>query len=297
MSTPTNGPAPPRITPARIRAILRAAAAGGAREADPAYARLRALLDLLARGTLAEAVARKRAAVERARRVFGSLPVPPPPDFGQAELAFLEGVRPDEARAVLASLDILEPHFGESVHFVRVRHSRGCAARAPARADEDDERVRDPSRPELTPERVRELLDLLPRIHEREPGIGRFLFRPALPGEDGKSARRLLGRRPAAVVAELAGDVHAFARDVFWLHLIAFRVRGGDSIDAHLPRARALSDPEAWRPLRAKRRELLAGEVAGVVKLLGRVGPREEAAVRAVADEAREMFFRYRRIG
>jgi hypothetical protein len=49
----------------------------------------------------------------------------------------------------------------------------------------------DPGRPELTPERIRELLRLLLQIYEREPAIGKFLFRPALPDESGKSARRL----------------------------------------------------------------------------------------------------------
>lgn len=163
--------------------------------------------------------------------------------------------------------------------------------------DTVDRRTGDAGRPELTPERIRELLDLLPRVYEREPAIGKFLFRPALPDECGKSARRLLGRRLASVVAEVAGDVHAFTRDLFWLHFIAFRVRGGSSIAASLLQAEALSSPEDWRPLRPKRRELLAGEVAGVARLLERVSRREEAVVRDAADEVREMVFRYRRIG
>jgi hypothetical protein len=166
-----------------------------------------------------------------------------------------------------------------------------------AEQDVANRREGDPGRPELTPERIRELLELVPLVYEREPAIGKFLFRPALPDECGKSARRLLGRRLASVVAELAGDVHAFARDLFWLHLIAFRLRGGGSIDAHLLRAEAFSAPDEWRPLRPKRRELLAGEVAGVARLLKRVGRGEEAAVRAAAEEVLDLFFRYRQIG
>src|SRR3712207_7440457 len=59
--------------------------------------------------------------------------------------------------------------------------------------------------------------------------------------------------RSASAVAELAGDVHAFTRDLFWLHLIAFRLRGGGSIDGHLLRAGAFSAPDDWKPLRPKR--------------------------------------------
>ncbi len=159
-----------------------------------------------------------------------------------------------------------------------------------------DQRRGDPGRPELTPERICELLRLVPQIYERDRAIGKFLFRPALPDESGKSARRLLGKQLASVVAEMAGDVHAFVRDVFWLQLIALNLRGGESIDERLRIANAFSDADVWGPLRPKRREQIAEQVTGVAALLKRVGRQEEAAVRAAIDEVLGLYFRYRQV-
>ena len=159
-----------------------------------------------------------------------------------------------------------------------------------------ERRQGDPGRPELTTERVRELLRVVPLIHARDPEIGRFVFQPDSPDDTGKSAAKLLGRTLAAIVQEITGDAHAFARDLFWLHAIAFRLRDGGTIDEHLERAAAFSSSEDWKPLRKTRREGLAGAAEGVTHLLERVSRTEEEAVRVVVDEALAMFFRYRKI-
>jgi len=158
-----------------------------------------------------------------------------------------------------------------------------------------DRRTGDQGRPELTTARVRELLTAVPLIHARDADIGTFVFRPESPDDSGRSARKLLGKNLSAVVEEIAGDPHAFARDLFWLHTIAFRLRDGGTIDAHLARAEAFADLDL-KPLRKPRRELIAGEVAGVVPLLQRVSRAEEDAVRPLVDEVLAMFFRFRRI-
>jgi hypothetical protein len=159
-----------------------------------------------------------------------------------------------------------------------------------------DRRKGDPGRPSLTTERVRELLRAVPIIHERDPEIGRFIFQPDSPDDSGKSAAKLLGKKLATVVDEVTGDAHAFARDLFWLHTIAFRLRDGGTIDEHLARADAFSISDDWKPIRKKQREGLAGAVSGVASLLERVSRAEEQAVRVVVDDALAMFFRYRKI-
>jgi hypothetical protein len=160
----------------------------------------------------------------------------------------------------------------------------------------DDRRKGDPGRPELTTERVRELLAAVPLIHARDPKIGRFVFRPDSPADSGKTARKLFGKELAAIVDEVTGDASAFARDLFWLHAIAFRLRNGDTIDAHLERADALSAAGDWQPLRKDKREGLAREVSDVARLLERISRAEERAVRVVVGDALAMFFRYRQI-
>jgi hypothetical protein len=160
----------------------------------------------------------------------------------------------------------------------------------------DDRRKGDPGRPELTTGRVRELLAAVPLIHARDPRIGRFVFRPESPADSGKTTRKLLGKDLAAIVDEVTGDASAFARDLFWLHAIAFRLRNGDTIDAHLERADALSAADDWKPLREQRREKLADAVSDVARLLKRISRAEEEAVRVVVDDALAMFFRYRQI-
>lgn len=287
----------PALTCAGINEIAEALRSGGARarKAKAAHARLRLVLDVLTRGTIDEEIARKRMAAEIVRQVVGKLGLPSDQNPTVAELARLETLQPSEAIAVLESLDVVEPHFPDLVRSVRLRHDRGFAALQVAAAG--DQRGGDPTRPELTRERIAELLELVPRIHAREPAIGEHLFRPSLPDENGKSARRLLGTRLAAVVEELAGDVHAFARDLFWLHFIAFRVRGDESIDGALFRAIEHSAPGTWKPLPRRRRTMIAGEIAGTASLLKRVGRREEAAVREAAEEVRAMVMRYRSIG
>ena len=160
----------------------------------------------------------------------------------------------------------------------------------------DDNRKGDPSRPELTTARVRELLQAVPRIHERDAAIGQFVFRPESPDDAGRSAAQLLGKDLAAVVEEVSGDAHAFARDLFWLHAIAFRLRDGATLDEHLQRAEAFSSAEDWKPLIEQKRGALAGAAGSVVSLIHRVSHSEEAAVLPLAEEAIAMFFRYRQI-
>ena len=159
-----------------------------------------------------------------------------------------------------------------------------------------DSRSGDSSRPELTTERVRELLAAVPRIHERDAAIGRFVFQPESPDDSGKSTSKIFGKSLAAVVEDVTGDAHAFARDLFWLHTIAFRLRDGATLDEHLQRAEAFSSAGDWKPLIKEKRGALAGAAGSVVSLIERVSRGEEAAVRPVADEAIAMFFRYRQI-
>ncbi|HEU0076200.1 MAG TPA: hypothetical protein VFQ76_01050 [Longimicrobiaceae bacterium] len=285
-------PGTPPLTAERIRHVVEAHRARGKRGAEvaPEYARLRTLLRVLAGGTLENEVHSRRMALEVMRPLLARIGDAAAEPLA-AELALLEGIRPGEVAATLASLDVLEPHFPRLVPAVRAEHLPAASPQAPSTADP---RPGDPSRPELTPERIRELLDRIPRICERAPELGRFLFRPALPGESGRTAVRLLGRDVAKVVREVAGDVHAFARDVFWLHLITFHVWSKGSIDASLLQARAFSAPDAWKPLRRGKREGIADEVSGLAAVLARVGRAEEAAVEEVAEEARSLFIRLR---
>lgn len=160
----------------------------------------------------------------------------------------------------------------------------------------DESRTGDPSRPELTTARVRELLQAVPRIHERDAAIGGFVFQPESPDDSGRSAARIFGKRLAAIVEEITGDAHAFARDLFWLHAIAFRLRDGATLDEHLQRAEAFSSADDWKPLIKEKRGALAGAAGSVVSLIHRVSRSEEEAVRVVVDDALAMFFRYRQI-
>ena len=160
----------------------------------------------------------------------------------------------------------------------------------------NDSRRGDPSRPELTTERVRELVAAVARIHERDAAIGGFVFQPESPDDSGRSVSKIFGKSLAAVVEDVTGDAHAFARDLFWLHTIAFRLRDGATLDEHLQRAEAFSNAGDWKPLIKEKRGALAGAAGSVVGLIERVSRSEEAAVRPVADEALATFFRYRQI-
>ena len=284
------------LTPERIGEIVDALNHGRTtRTLKAGRPRLRVVLEALGGGTVAQEVARQRTAAEVVRGVMGNLGLPPDMDPTAAKIALLDSITPDEERAVIDALPALEPHFPDAVRSARLRHDPAFAAAE--RAAVTRRRTGDPTRPELTRERVSELLAVIPLIHEREPSIGAHLFRPTLPDENGKSAHKIFGRRLARVIEEIAGDAHAFGRDLFWLHFISFRVGGNDSIDAHLFRASEHSGTDVWRPLPRKRRQFISEEVSGTVALLERVGREEEAAVKELADDVRDVIMAYRTIG
>lgn len=234
------------------------------------HARIQDLLDLLARGTVEEAMARPASGV-RARQ--------------------LRRASPWSVEAVLQALDVLEPLFGHRVNAVRRRHGRAGMGAEEAAAGA--RRTGDPRRPPLTEERIRRVLGVLAEYAARSPRIRAMLLEPMKLDETGADARKRLGVRLSAAADRDADGAEGLVRDVFWMMLIYNRVHDGRGVDSWLREFEASSDPGALPGGAGSGPSRKAGHVAvrtadasaAMVRLLRLVSRDEEAAVFACRKE------------
>jgi hypothetical protein len=251
--------------------------------------RLQFLLGVLEQGTVGDAVA----ALKRRTSRFDTSRIDPALVSmmrGNEEIheARLRAIPQSEIDAVLACLDEIATVYPGQAQSVRARHN-------PAVRDGLEQaaitlRTGDPSRPQLTEDRIRRVLDVLsaivpgPKMLVRSLHDGTFALY-------GKTAAQLFPKTTVKKIRELGEDPDVFARVFGWLMLIAGNIGRGDSIVDRIRDVLPKQDPEAWMsaahtPAAARARaERFAAMMSGPLELLCRVGYEEEAAVKSLLGE------------
>jgi len=254
--------------------------------------RLQFLLGLLAHGSIDDAAA----AFERRANRIDTARINPAfvgmmRDNQAIHEARLRAIPQYEVDAVLACLDEIATVYPGQAQTVRARHNP--AVREGLQQAAIASRTGDPSRPQLTEDRIRRVLDVLSAI---VPGP-QMLVRPLHEGTFalyGKTAGQMFPKTTVKKIRELGEEPDTFARDFGWLMLISSNLGQGDSITDRIRDALPKQSAEAWlmapqAPAEARARaERFAAMMSGPLALLCRVGHEEEAAVKALLDEIQQ---------
>jgi hypothetical protein len=251
--------------------------------------RLQFLLGVLAHGSIDDAVA----AFERRARRIDTARINPEfvgmmRDNQAIHEARLRAIPQFEVDAVLTCLDEIATVYPGQAQTVRARHN-------PAIRDELQQaaialRTGDPSRPQLTENRIRRVLDVLSAI---VPGP-QMLVRPLHEGTFalyGKTAAQMFPKTTVKKIRDLGEEPDTFARDFGWLMLISSNIGQGDSITDRIRDVLPKQSADAWlmaplAPAEARERaERFAAMMSGPLALLCRVGHEEEAVVKSLLDE------------
>jgi hypothetical protein len=278
-----------------------AAAGPGAGRFVADTARLLDLLEILAEGTVDDAIARETQALERAPAADASAARPevrdgrivriPAEAFARTgherRIAELRAITQEEIDAVFACLDEIEKVYPREADRIRMRHDAAYRERHLQEAAEL--RAGDPSRPELTEARVRRVIDVLVQCPSAPRKVQAF-FEARFP-DDPAAAAKALGAAIPKAAAKVGEDPDAFVRDLWWTEYIAALVARHPSLDQRLSELKALTDPAAWlnphqAPGRAKRvSQAWAGAMTGQYETMRRIGPDEEEDVRRLLPE------------
>lgn len=205
--------------------------------------------------------------------------------------AQLRSTPQQEIDAVMACLDEIASLYPAAVHTIRLKHQP--AERETALHAVTALRTGDPSRPELTAERIRRLLDVVSAI---VPGPRKLTLALA-DGPymlHGKSAAELFPVTTLKKIDAHGEDREVFTRDFVWMRLIAANLRAGETIDNRILGLIPRQDPAAWvipaHPPARRRAwsERFAATMSRPLELLCLVGRDEEAAVGSLLDEIEE---------
>jgi len=254
--------------------------------------RLQFLLDVLAHGSVDDASAafeRRVSRIDTARinpEFVGMMR-----DNQAIHEARLRAIPQYEVDAVLACLDEIATVYPGQAQSVRARHNP--AVRDALQQAAMALRTGDPSRPQLTEDRIRRVLQVLSAI---VPGP-QMLIRSLHEGTFalyGKTAAQLFPKTTVKKIRELGEEPDTFARDFGWVMLISSNVGAGDSITDRIRDLLPKQNAEAWlmaplAPAEARARaERFAAMMSGPLALLCRVGYEEEAAIKSLLVEIQE---------
>jgi hypothetical protein len=205
--------------------------------------------------------------------------------------ARLRAIPQYEVDAVLACLDEIATVYPGPAQSVRARHNpqvrEGLQQAAIAL------RTGDPSRRQLTEDRIRRVLDIVSAIVPGPKLLVRSLH-DATNALYGKTAAQLYPKTTIKRIRELGEEPDAFAQDFAWLMLIVSNIGRGDSIIDRIRDMLPKQDAEAWMiaayaPAEARARaERFAAMASGPIERLCRVGYDEEAAVKSMLGEIQE---------
>ena len=254
--------------------------------------RLQFLLNVLAHGTVDDAIAARR---QRAARIDTSRINPAFASMMQANLdlaeAQLRAIPQYEVDAVLACLDEIASVYPGPAQSVRARHNP--AVREGLQQAATVLRSPDPSRPQLTDDRIHRVLDIISAVVPGPMMLVRVLHEGGL-ALHGKTAAQVFPKSTVKKIRDLGEDPDAFARDYAWLKLIADNIGRGDSITDRIRDLLPKQDAEAWMnaahaPAKARvRAQRFATMMSGPLELLSRVGQEEEAAVSSLLSEIQQ---------
>jgi hypothetical protein len=107
----------------------------------------------------------------------------------------------------------------------------------------------------------------------------------------GKPAEKVLSKSVMKKLAAQGENPDDFARDLFWIRLIASQLHNSATIDTRIAEALPLQDAKAWMnpaapPASARERAAkFAAMMSLPLELLCRVSPDEEAAVASLREE------------
>jgi len=256
-------------------------------------ARLNHLLNILSEGTIEEVVAGRQERIAHAE-LRGLAPdlLAGMRASSALVVAQLRAIPQSELDAVFACLDEIEPLHPHDVARIRLRHDPEVRERSLREAAAL--RVGDPSRPPLTDERIRAVLEVVRRLL---PGAGKLRAVWASGGTYdgyGKSAVQLVGAAVVKKIAAAGADPEALVRDLWWTQLIT-RLIGGRGMDEALAELRLEQSPAAWlspydRPGRAKKRaEFFASAMSFPFEMHCRITRDEEESVGRLLGEIRSI--------
>ena len=200
----------------------------------------------------------------------------------------LRAIPQGEIDAVMACLDEIETVYPTQAIAVRARHD--TAERAKGLEAVKSMRVEDPSRPQLTAQRIRRVLDVLEAVVPGPKIVVRTLHEPGFVLQAQTAAKMF----PATTVKKIRAQGEApedFARDYAWLRIISDHISRGETIDDRLREMIPYQSADAWRiaahapGLGQARAERFAAGARGPIELLSRVGRDEEAAVKSLIED------------
>lgn len=259
--------------------------------------RLMDVLDVLSRGTVAEEIERTRAQIDRVARMGARAPAEMLEQMRSGmdmRIAQLRLVTDEEVGAVLACLDELEPAFPLQVPEVRMRHVPGARERLQAEADA--ERASDAEDgPRLTPERIRQVLAVVPRIADSQK-VRDFVGSSLPYAYLGVDVQKAFGKQVMKRLAGLGEDPEAFYADLGWIRFISRILSRGGTVAESLARLKMLEQPQAWHnpygsPGKAAKRAATFASGMGVAADMHRkISHQAEDAVRQCLPEIERVF-------
>lgn len=260
--------------------------------------RLRWLLEILERGTIEEVIGVE----QRGLAEINSKGLDPVATSGirgsmELQIAHLRSIPQREIDAVMSCLDEIATIHAGSVRTIRLRHE--LAERERLVHEAGSLRTGDPSRPQLTEERVHWVLGVLSQLI---PGPKKFaiVLRDSPYMSHNRTAAQLF---PVSVMKKITAqgeDPDAFARDLFWIRLIAVNVGRADSIDTSIAELMTKQGADAWlnpaeAPAKARQRaEKFAAMMSLPLETLCRIGRDEEAVIRSLLDVINDVLRRAR---
>jgi hypothetical protein len=262
-------------------------AGGGRFLADSS--RLLYLLSVLAKGSVEDAIAFEQ---RRMARMDASLVRPEMAELVRGNQRIIESrlraIPQSEVDAVMACLDEIETVYRAQVIAVRARHDP--ADRAKRLEAATGMRVEDSSRPQLTVDRVRRVLDVLEAVVPGPKMVVRTLHEPGFVLQ-GQAAAKMFPATTVKKIRAQGEEPEDFARDYAWLRIISDHIGRGDTIDDRLREMVPYQSADAWRiaahapGVGRARAERFAAATRGPIELLSRVGRDEEGAVKSLLEE------------
>jgi hypothetical protein len=260
--------------------------------------RLMDVLNVLSHGTVEEEIERTRAKADRVAQMGARMPAEMLEQMRggmDMRIAQLRLITDEEVGAVLACLDELEPAFPLQVPEVRVRHVPGERERREAEADAERASGDAEDAPRLTPERIRQVLAVVPQIADSQK-VRDFVGGSPPYAYLGMDVEKAFGKQVMKRLAGLGENPEAFYADLGWIRIISRIVSKGGTVAESLARLKMLEQPEAWRnpyerPGKAAKRA--AGFASGMGQLADlhrKISRQAEDAVRQCLPEIERVF-------